>query len=147
MRTALSLLLMSYALVLSGCATQSPAQKAQAEADAALLVTCQKGDDCEEKWGRAIAWIAQNSHWKIQMQNENIIQTYNGIGASTDPGYLVNKVPLGGNRYQITIAGGCANLFGCVPDFTVLKANFNRFVQGPGPSQAATGDAPTWLPR
>ena len=117
-------------LLLSGCVTLTPEQKAELERQAAQQVTCTKGDDCEVKWGRALTWISQNSQWKIQTQNDNMIQTYTPINQSAASGFLVNKVPLGNGVYEITMASGCDNLLGCIPNATELKASFNRFVLG-----------------
>ena len=123
-----TLCVVSYAL--TGCVTMTPEQQAKMNKDAAQKVTCTKGDDCEVKWGRAITWISQNSQWKIQTQNENMIQTYTAVGGSAASHFLVNKVPQGSGLYEITMASGCDNFIGCVPDATYLKASFNRFVVG-----------------
>ena len=100
------------------------------EKDAAQKVTCTKGHDCEVKWGRAITWISQNSQWKIQTQDENMIQTDTAGGGSPASHFLVNKVPQGRGRYEITMMSGCDNFIGCEPDATYLRASFNRFVVG-----------------
>jgi hypothetical protein len=100
------------------------------EKDAAQKVTCTKGADCEVKWGRAITWISQNSQWKIQTQNENMIQTDTAGGGSPASHFLVNKVLRGKGLYEITMMSGCDNFIGCEPDATYLKASFNRFVVG-----------------
>ena len=123
--------------VLSGCVTLTPEQQAQLERDAAQQITCTKGEDCEVKWGRAITWISRNSQWKIQTQNDNMIQTYTSVGSSAASSFLVNKVPLGNGVYEIGMTSGCDNLLGCIPDATELKASFNRFVSGAAPPGAS----------
>lgn len=125
------LCMISYALV--GCVTTTPTtpeQQAQLEKDAAKKVTCTRGDDCKVKWDRAITWISQNSQWKIQTQNENMIQTDTAAGGSPASHFLVNKVLRGKGLYEITMMSGCDNFIGCEPDATYLKASFNRFVVG-----------------
>ncbi|ALA60181.1 hypothetical protein [Nitrospira moscoviensis] len=117
--------------ILAACTTLTPEQELHLKTIAATPVVCSKGDDCEMKWGRAIAWISRNSQWKIQTQTDNIIQTYTPIGASAASGFLVNKVPLGDGRYEIMMTSGCANFIGCIPDATTLRARFNEFVLGP----------------
>lgn len=115
---------------LTGCVTMTPEQQAQLQRDAAIQITCTKGDDCEEKWSRAVAWISQNSSYKIQTQTDSLIQTFNPTGSSPSSGFLVNKFALGKGIYQITMSSACNNAFGCIPDAQELRASFNRFVAG-----------------
>ncbi len=120
-------------LTLAGCTTLTPEQKAQIQANANRKVTCTKGADCDMKWGRAITWVTQNSQWKIQMQNDYVIQTYTPINQSAASGFLVNKVPIDTENFEITMTSGCDNLLGCIPDATTLRAAFNNFLIGPAP--------------
>jgi hypothetical protein len=123
-------------LSLSGCVTMTPEQQARLQADANQKITCMKGSDCDMKWGRAVAWISQNSHWKIQMQSDHLIQTYTAVGNSSYSGFLVNKVPIDTDTFEIVMSSGCANMFGCIPDATTLRAKFNNFIIGPMPAVA-----------
>lgn len=93
-----------------------------------------EGADCDTKWGRAIAWISQNSHWKIQIQNEHMIQTYTAVGGSPSSSFLVNKVPVDNDTFEIVMTSGCDNIFGCTPDAATLKAMFTNFLIGPAPA-------------
>ncbi len=120
---------------ISGCVALTPEQEAQLNRDATQLVTCTKGEDCDVKWGRAITWISRNSQWKIQLQNDSMIQTYTPIGQSASSGFLVNKVPQGNGVYEITMTSACDNIIGCIPDARELKASFNRFVMGASPQR------------
>lgn len=114
--------------LLVSCATTE--QKAAIAELAQRQIICTQGEDCDTKWGRAVTWVAQNSAWKIQLQSDLIIQTYSAVGGSPSPGFLVNKVPLGNGQFQIAITSGCDNIFGCVPDHTMVLASFNQFVGG-----------------
>lgn len=116
----------AFLLPLSSCV--SPERKAAIAELAQRQIICTKGDDCETKWGLAVAWVMRNSSWKIQLQNDLIIQTYSAVGGSPSPAFLVNKVPLGNGQFHITMSSGCDNIFGCVPDHTTLLASFNQFV-------------------
>lgn len=127
--TALAGLALS--LALTACTTLSPEQQAALQQQALRQIICSKGNDCDEKWGRAVAWIARNSQWKIQMQNDYLIQTYTAVGGSPASSFLVNKVPLGDGRFHITMTSGCDNIFGCIPDAVTLRARFHEFVGGP----------------
>lgn len=122
------ILICALVITLSSCV--SPQQQAAINEQAQRQITCMQGEDCDIKWGRAVAWVAKYSSWKIQLQSDLIIQTYSAVGGSPSPGYLVNKVPLGNGRFHITLTSGCDNIFGCVPDHTTSLASFNQFVGG-----------------
>jgi hypothetical protein len=127
-------------LFLSGCAL-TPDQ-GELERHAANKIIRTLGDDCDVKWRRAITWVSQNSQWKIQTQNDNLIQTHPPINRSAASGFLVNKVPLGHKIYEISMTSGCDNLLGCIPNATGLKASFNRFVlsaEGPSSNSGSPG--------
>ena len=121
-------------LTLAGCTTLTHQQEAQIQANANRRVTCSKGADCDTKWGRAVAWISQNSRWKIQIQNEHMIQTYTAVGGSPSSSFLVNKVPVDNDTFEIVMTSGCDNIFGCTPDAATLKAMFTNFLIGPAPA-------------
>jgi hypothetical protein len=76
------------------------------------------------------------------MQNDHMIQTYTSVGNSPYSGFLVNKVPIDSETFEIQIASGCASMFGCIPEATTSRALFNNFLIGPAapvssvPSQA-----------
>lgn len=131
MKTALiTLLIVCAGSLVGGCASMTPEQAAQLQREAMIQITCTKGDDCDEKWSRAIGWISQNSSYKIQTQNDYILQTFNSTDGSTSSAFLVNKIAMGKGTYQITLSSGCDNAFGCIPDALALKASFNKFVAG-----------------
>ena len=85
---------------LTGCVTMTPEQQAQLQRDAAIQITCTKGDDCEEKWSRAVAWISQNSSYKIQTQTDSLIQTFNPTGSSPSSGSINSPWGKGSTRLQ-----------------------------------------------
>lgn len=113
----------------SGCSTVllSKQQRTQLAAVANKTIYCEGGEDCELKWGRAILWITQNSHWKIRIQTDNLTTT-EGPFDTVYAAYQVQKIPLGNNKYTINMVAGCGNIFGCVPSILELKASFVYFV-------------------
>ena len=119
-------------VLLGGCATMTPEQRTALQANASRKIVCIKGDDCDTKWGRAVVWVSRNSAWKIQTQTDNLIQTFGPSTRvnSTDSAFVVNKVPIGDGRYEITMNSACGNMFGCFPDAIALKAHFNSYVLG-----------------
>jgi hypothetical protein len=78
-------------------------------------ITCRAGPDCDVKWSRAVAWVANNSRWKIQTQTDLLVQTFNSADSSPSPSFTVSKTASGDGLYEISLNGGCANLFGCIP--------------------------------
>ncbi|TAN71595.1 MAG: hypothetical protein EPN17_00895 [Methylobacter sp.] len=112
-------------LVLASCV--NPEKQALLSKVANQSIICGTIDDCEVKWGRSILWITQNSHWKIRQQTEQLITTEGPLD-STEAAFVVNKIPLGGGKYQIDIQAACGNPFGCVPETLDLRADFVQFV-------------------
>jgi hypothetical protein len=99
--------------------------------NAAMTPKCAGAEDCQVKWGRAVAWVSQHSPWRIQTQTDNLIQTYGpGDSASTSTAFVVNKIPVGSGEYQISMRCGCANFLGCDRDSSEWKADFNIYVSG-----------------
>lgn len=136
------------AMCVVGCAAsltpeQQVQQQAQLRTDAAKPILCVKGNDCDDKWGRALTWVSQTSAYKIHTLTDNLIQTYTPTGGSASSGFRVNKIPLGKGRFQITMASECDNFIGCIPGAMRLKADFTRYVIGsPGGDQPATEAVP-----
>ncbi len=121
--------LLCVALALAGCAEHVDPAVAAA---AAQPVVCTGEADCAAKWSRAVNWVVQNSHWKIQTQTDQMIATFNPIDSSTDAGFTVTKVSTGGAAYEIDMSISCDNLISCIPGPTELKANFNTYVLASG---------------
>lgn len=112
---------------ISGCATRPTYDSAYYHRVANTPIYCSGTDDCEVKWGRAILWISDNSHWKIRNQSDSLITT-EGPFDTVYAAYSVNKIPFGGGKYQIRMQAGSGNPFGCVPSVVELKADFVEFV-------------------
>ncbi len=86
---------------LSGCATYP--------SSATAYVDC-SGEKCEELWARAQAWLATNSRYRIQVVNENIIQTYGpSQGEVNSVAYSLTKTKNQDGSSRIHIYGLCNN--------------------------------------
>jgi hypothetical protein len=74
-------------LIVGGCnnATTDPVNAALVKAVANQPITCQAGADCDAKWSRATAWIAQNSAYKVQTASDSIIQTMGPLPNDPSP--------------------------------------------------------------
>lgn len=115
-------------LALSACATTDDETLARAQAWADRDVVCQSEGECEEMWGRAISWVAEFSSYRIQLQTDDLIQTYGPTPNSPYPAYMVSRTPLGDNQYRINFRAGCDNMFGCNPNIVIAHGAFNRTV-------------------
>ncbi len=92
-------------------------------------ITCKQGQDCDAKWSRAVAWVSQNSAYRMQVQSDVLIQTYNST--NTDIAVVVNKVATKQpGDYEIDVSISCGNPIGCVPDARDQLIKFNTFVNG-----------------
>ena len=62
-----------------GCATseQSRLAREKAIADAANIPKCKDDAECKRFMSAAYAWISKNSGMKVQISNDNSIETYN----------------------------------------------------------------------
>ena len=61
------------------------------------------------------------------MQTDSLIQTMGPLDSDPVPAFTITKVAIPGG-YEITFAGGCDNLIGCIPTVEELRAKFSAFV-------------------
>jgi hypothetical protein len=130
---------MGAAAVLAGCNTMTPAQQSAVEANAARSVTCQQGEDCEVKWGKALAWVRAHGAYKISQATDTLITTMGPLPSDPRPSYSIMKTAQGGGVYAIDFDGGCDNIFGCIPSLIQAKADFVLTVMGPYAPPLAAG--------
>ena len=115
-------------IVLTGCVSGgalSPEQ--QAEHDEPLV--CKGKEQCDLFWQRVTFYISNNSRYKVQTLNENLIQTFSPTGGNTYLGYKITREPLGDNRFRIWIHAWCDNMFGCTPYKGEAVLSFKRYVR------------------
>lgn len=115
------------ALSMAGCASNPQRQAMLAEYEASRP-TCQGKEQCDAMWEHAQVWVANNSRMKIQTATNVLIETYGGGSNSAQLAMRVVKEPLGGGAYKLVFSGGCANIFGCVPDAVETGMAFNRYI-------------------
>jgi hypothetical protein len=131
MRASLLVLL----TVLAGCGPTR--QQLAWQQQARQPLTCQKGDDCEYRWGRVVQWLTANSHWKLRNVTDFIVTT-EGPDDTVWLAYSVQKVPQGDGSYSIEATAGCGDPFVCVPYVWEALADFNVYVgSGAGPTASA----------
>src|SRR5437773_1704606 len=100
MRTA-TLLLMP--LALSGCLGGVRERNRQLTAIAAQPIYCQRGDECDVKWGRALRWVRDHSYYKLDKATATIITTQGPFASADRPAFTVTRSALGEGRYQIEV--------------------------------------------
>ena len=93
-------------------------------------VVCRLGPDCDFKWARAIAWVGQNAHYKIERVDEWRIQTFGPYGKSEGTAVTIQKVPSGDGWAHLSINVSCANIVTCYPSVTSQKISFMEYVSG-----------------
>lgn len=72
---------------------KDPKMEAALERLAATPVTCADEADCRLKWARAVAWVAENSAFKIQIANDTLIQTFGPSGYIHGTAFIVTRMP------------------------------------------------------
>ena len=112
-----------------GCAAQLPklSPSLQEAYDSPLL--CESEDECKLMWERATFFVSKNAGFKMQIHNDNLIETYNPTDGSTALAFSISKEPLGGGRYRIWTKAWCANMFGCTPNQHEATARAKRYIR------------------
>ena len=119
------------ALALTGCAALGPKPALPADFTAATVpLYCMSAEQCMLYWQRAQVWIANNSRWKIQLATDTLIETYNGVGESRDPGFRLLRVPQSNGWQELELTLACRSMFGCEHDRATYVASFKRYVRG-----------------
>lgn len=126
--------MVSAALVMTSCASKPTDPVLLAAAN--RQITCSQGADCDAKWSRAVQWVLVNSSWKIQVQTDQMIQTFGPGDSGTNSAFVITKAANMSGSYDINFRSACGNPLGCFPSSTELRASFNNAVIGaPGTSQ------------
>jgi hypothetical protein len=120
----LKIALAASAFTLSSCANVAP------DVATTAPVVCLSGADCERKWSRVAAWVAQNAFYKIDTQSDALIKTSAPQGKSPGIAVKAEKLPAADGAMTIVAEIRCANLFGCVPDLPELTQSFAAYVSG-----------------
>ncbi len=89
---------------------------------------CSSTTNCNAEWSRALAWVVQNSYFRIQIQTDNLIQTYGPINADLNPAFEINRTSNSDGSGTITFLSGCGNEFGCNPDPADLMNEFSLYI-------------------
>jgi hypothetical protein len=91
-------------------------------------ITCKDGPDCQNKWIRAAAWIAENSANQIKVKTDSTIQSMEPMIPGSAPVYTATKLPGANGVYEISFHATCANQTNCTVQVAEARASFERFV-------------------
>jgi hypothetical protein len=122
-----ALVLIVAAITLSACATSPEMLAKQAEVNRTVPI-CAGTEDCNAKWEAAQLWVVHNAAYKIQIQSNVLIETYNSTDSSPTIAVRVTKEPIGGGKYQFLVKVWCDNMFGCQPNSWDAELDFNHKV-------------------
>ncbi|MBI1179136.1 MAG: hypothetical protein GC201_01165 [Alphaproteobacteria bacterium] len=122
---------------IGGCAGQAAQERYAAQVEIANRpIICDGQEQCEIMWSRAIQWVKNNCAYRFQTVSDDLIQTAGPNPYSIEPAFVVNKLALGGGKYQIEFDGGCDNMFGCSPTILEAKSKFVMYLMGAHPNDA-----------
>lgn len=116
-------------MLMSGCASQSPRLDVGLQKELEQPLLCEGEVQCKEMWERAAFFVSSNSAYKIQIYNDNLIQTYSSTNSSTGLSYKITREPLGSGRYRIWVGAWCANIFGCHPNHLEASAKAKLYIR------------------
>lgn len=94
----------------TGCATYRQT--------AVATLVCESQATCDSIWQRAQVWVATNSAYRIQLANNNIIQTYGPHENVHDAvAFTITREPTTSGTTAIRIRGSChPTIYGCLFD-------------------------------
>ncbi len=130
----------AFAIALSSCAGIEPNEATSPP------VGCNWGVDCDRKWWRATAWVAQNAYYKIETRTDWLIQTFGPVGKSPGTAMKVEKLAAPDGSVALVLEISCANFLGCVPDLAWLTGSFVAYVGGTSDLIVAMPPPPKYTP-
>lgn len=92
-------------------------------------LSCAGENECKIMWDRAMYFVNTNSGYKVQIANDNMIETYNPSQYSPKLAFRIIKQPLGDGAYKITVQTWCDNFLGCSPDSRTTTARAKRYIR------------------
>jgi hypothetical protein len=120
-------LILALVILVSGCVMPNTVPS-EVNSQVANPLICEGKDQCDLYWQRAMFYVNNNSRYKVQNANENLIQTYSPTGGSTYLGYNISREPLGNGRFRIWARVWCDNMFGCEPAIYPEVAKIKRYI-------------------
>ena len=124
--TYISVFVIGFLFVLSGCAAITPKDKTLLNETVAL---CSSKSECDAKWSAAKEWALNHSSMKLQVYSDDLIETYDAPGDSPVLAVIIRKQPTANpGVYAISIDLWCNSVSECVPPIKVAISDFNAHV-------------------
>jgi len=116
-------------LFLTGCASTESQLSSELQKELNTPLYCEEGISCKDMWERATYFVKSNSGFKLQILNDNVIETYNPTSNSPSLAFSISKEPLGDGKYKIWTKAWCNNIFGCQPNHWEAMARAKRYMR------------------
>ena len=112
------------AVLLVGCASRAPREARIPYA----AVSCADTAQCNALWSRAQVYLAQHGAFRMQFATDSILQTFGPQQGFPMLAFTVTKEAALDGSATITMDGRCGNMFGCTPDISEARQDFNRYL-------------------
>lgn len=130
MKIQSSALFLVAVLMMSGCATQQePELPAELQPYWNTALYCEGDAECKKMWERATYFVNANAGFKLQILNDNVIETYNPPHGNTNMAFSISKEPMGDGKYRIWTKVWCGNMFGCSQPINETIARAKRYMK------------------
>lgn len=126
MRNRIAVLLVVTGTI-AACASEPPLSDLE-RAEALGPLVCQTKGQCDLYMQRAMAWIAQNSTWRIQIANDTLVQTFGPGNHEVTLAYRVIREGRPDGSAELRVIAACDNLFGCQPRPVVGMLLLKRYI-------------------
>lgn len=113
----------NFVLVAALCCSLAACGMSESTIPGNTSVACSSKSDCDSKWSKAIAWTVENGPFRIQVQTDNLIQTY-GPDNTWRSAILINRETNEDGTGSIIFHSACGNEFECKPPGYTLQAEF-----------------------
>jgi uncharacterized protein YceK len=122
----ISLFVLSFLFVLSGCATITSKDQTLSNETVPL---CFSKSECDTKWSAAKEWALNHSNMKLQIDSDDLIETYDSPKDSPFLTFIIRKQPtFNPGVYAISINVWRNNMSGYVSLTDDIILDFNRYV-------------------
>lgn len=79
------------------------------------IASCTSTEECDVKWAKARAWIAENTIFKVVVDEPALFSTPGPIYASTDLSFVMVRSRSQDGHDEIRVRAWCGNVISCMP--------------------------------
>ncbi len=109
---------------------QPPVQRARQaylQQTAGNPVICTMGEDCNNKWQKALTWVRAHAQYSIRTNSDTEITTYGPIEPTTDAGFTITRTQNDATSMAIHFTATCGKN-ACVPPALELESEFKNYL-------------------